>query len=234
MALVWTLAGANHPMRPEASAVVAVAGALPARRSTLASRSLVLLTISYGAVGYFQYLFFYWMGYYFQKVLELPERTSRRYEAILPLAMALGMPLGGWLSDRLERALGAARGRRITPMAGMGAGAVLLALGVQAREPAWIVTWFALALGAVGTAEGPFWATAIELGGRRGGRSAAFFNTGGNAGGILAPIVTPWIGQRYGWPWALALGGAVCLLGVVLWVGIDPGGRPDGDEPPGP
>ena len=44
----------------------------------------------------------------------------------------------------------------------------LLYLGVQAQDPRWIVTWFALALGAVGASEGPFWATAIELGGRRG------------------------------------------------------------------
>ena len=106
-------------------------------------------------------------------------------------------------------------------MAGMAAGAALLALGVVAREPAWIVTWFALALGAVGLSEGPFWATAVELGGRRGGSSAALFNTGGNAGGMLAPVITPWVGQHVGWGYAVALGGLVCLGGVVLWLGID-------------
>ena len=35
--------------------------------------------------------------------------------------------------------------------------------------------------------EGPFWVTAIELGGSQGGVSAALLNTGGNIGGILAP-----------------------------------------------
>lgn len=194
----------------------------PVWRWLLGQRSLILLTLSYGAVGYFQYLFFYWMTYYFERILELPPTTSRGYAAVPPLAMALGMPLGGWLSDRLEQAFGRRRARRVVPMVGMFLGGLLLTIGVFAREPIWIVTWFSLALGAVGAAEGPFWVTAVELGGRKGGRSAAIFNTGGNAGGLIAPVVTPWVGQLYGWPWAIGLGAVVCFLGVVLWLGIDP------------
>src|SRR5262249_36579980 len=36
----------------------------------LRDRSLLLLTLSYGAVGYFQYIFFYWLHYYFNDVLQ--------------------------------------------------------------------------------------------------------------------------------------------------------------------
>ena len=189
----------------------------------LKNRGLLLLTLSYGAVGYFQYLFFYWMNYYFETVLKLPETRSRAYAAIPPLAMAVGMPLGGWLTDRLEHAFGPRRGRKIIPMIGMLSGAGLLILGVFASDPAWIVTWFALALGAVGTAEGAFWVTAIELGVRRGGSSAAILNTGGNAGGMLAPVLTPWIGQLFGWGYAVGLGAMICLLGVFFWLGIEIG-----------
>jgi len=189
----------------------------------LKNRGLLLLTLSYGAVSYFQYLFFYWMNYYFKTVLQLPESRSRAYAAIPPLAMAVGMPLGGWLTDRLEHLFGPRRGRKIMPMFGMLSGAGLLMLGVFASDPAWIVTWFALALGAVGTAEGAFWVTAIELGVRRGGSSAAILNTGGNAGGTLAPYLTPWIGQRYGWGYAVGLGAMISLLGVFLWLGIEIG-----------
>jgi MFS family permease len=205
----------------------------PVNRSGLAAwlgligdRGLVLLTLSYAAVGYFQYLFFYWMEYYFEKELRLPASQSRFYVAIPTLAMAVGMPIGGWLSDLLERRHGARWGRRLVPMGGMAAGAVLLGLGVLAKEPGWIVTWFAMALGAVGAAEGPHWATAVELGGRWGGSAAALLNTGGNAGGLLAPILTPWVGQRYGWGGAVALGSLVSLVGVAFWFGIDPGRKP--------
>jgi ACS family glucarate transporter-like MFS transporter len=227
LALVWT---ALVPKGPGRHGVPPVRGgpSSPAEswRTLLGRRSLALLTLSYAAVGYFQYLFFYWMTYYFQAVLRLPEERSRFYAAIPPLAMAAGMPLGGWLSDRLERRIGTPRSRGIVPAAGMTAGALLLALGASSVEPAWIVFWFALALGAVGASEGPFWATAVELGGRRGGSSAAFFNTGGNAGGMLAPLLTPLIGRHFGWGCAVGVGGVVCLAGVALWFWIDPGERP--------
>jgi MFS transporter, ACS family, D-galactonate transporter len=123
-------------------------------------------------------------------------------------------------------------------MTGMAVGSGLLVLGVLATQPAWIVTWFALALGAVGMSEGPFWVTAIDLGGRRGGSSAAFFNTGGNIGGLLAPFLTPRVGRHFGWGFAVALGALVCLAGVLLWLGVDTtkalpfAGPPDQEEGP--
>ncbi len=82
-------------------------------------------------------------------------------------------------------------------------------------------------LGSRSTREGriAFWSTAVELGGRRGGASGAIFNTGGNAGGILAPILTPRVGERFGWPYAVALGSLACVLGLVLWLGIRTGER---------
>jgi sugar phosphate permease len=83
-----------------------------------------------------------------------------------------------------------------------------------------------MAMAAVGAVEGPHWATAVELGARRGGSAAAILNTGGNAGGLLAPIITPWVGQRYGWGAAVALGSLVSVLAVALWFGIVPGGKP--------
>jgi MFS transporter, ACS family, D-galactonate transporter len=231
LALIWFAFATDHPDgstgRPAPAGDGAPAPVTTPWLTLLVQRSLILLTLSYATVNYFQYLFFYWMNYYFQTVLALPETTSRSYAAIPPLAMAAGMPLGGWLSDRLERSSGTIRARRVVPMVGMTAGALLLILGAFAQSPAWIVTWFALALAAVGAAEGPFWATAVELGGRRGGSAAALFNTGGNAGGLLAPIVTPLVGQYFGWAYAMGLGGVICLLGVVLWFWIDPDEQPD-------
>ena len=203
------------------------AAELPPRTVALSfvrrNKNLLLLTLSYAAVGYFQYLFFYWMHYYFETVLQLGEQDSRVYAAIPPLAMALGMPLGGWLSDRIQSLFGWRAARAGLAMIAMTASASLLWLGVQATEPFWIVTWMSLALGVLGTLEGPFWVTAFEVGGRRGGLSAAIFNTGGNGGGIIAPIATPWISDSlgYGWQAGITVGSLVCLGGAVLWFFID-------------
>lgn len=178
--------------------------------------SLIFLTLSYGAVNYFEYLFFYWMEHYFQSELHLPTAQSRLYSTVCILAMGAGMFLGGVLADRLHRRW-SRRGRRLVPALGMTLSAVLLVLGLVSTEPGWIVTWFALALAAVGTTEGPVWTTAVELGGRHGGTAAAICNTGGNAGGLLAPILTPFLAQHLGWPTAVGLGSLYCLLGAMLW-----------------
>jgi MFS transporter, ACS family, D-galactonate transporter len=230
LALVWTTYATNRPVDTDCESVTTQpdqpSEPLVAWHLLFTQRSLMLLTLSYAAVNYFQYLFFYWINYYLEKVLLLPVQTSRIYAMIPALAMAVGMPLGGWLSDRLEHARGTSSSRRIVPMVGMSAGAAFLILGVLASEPVWKVAYFALALGAVGLSEGPFWASAVELGGRRGGSSGALFNTGGNAGGLLAPVVTPWVGVRFGWNYAVALAGLICLVGVVLWFWIDLDERP--------
>jgi len=188
----------------------------------LENRSVILLTLSYAAVGYFQYLFFYWMHYYFDEVLRVGKTASQYYAGIPPLAMAISMPLGGWLSDRLQRPLGYRWGRAVVPLGGMIAGAGLLGLGVAAKEPAWIVAWFSLALGAVGACEGSFWSTAVEVGGRLGGTTAAIVNTGGNGGGLLAPVITPWVSKYFHWQIGIGLGGMVCLLGALCWFWITP------------
>ena len=224
LAVLWTFISRARATTPDEQAAArpdSLAGS-SAWLKLLKSRSLILLTLSYGAIGYFQYLFFYWMHYYFDEVLQLGKGASQFYAGLPPLAMAVGMPLGGWLTDRLQRSMGIRRGRAAMPVLGMIAGAVLLGLGIFAKQPAWIVTWFSLALGVVGAAEGAFWSTAVELGGRQGGAGAAIMNTGGNGGGMLAPYLTPLVSKYLGWPWGLGLGALVCLAGALCWLLIDP------------
>lgn len=183
-------------------------------------RSLFFLTLSYAAIGYFQYLFFYWMHFYFDDVLKVGADRSKVFAGIPPLAMAVCMPIGGWLSARSERRFGGYVGRALVPATGMLLSAVLLAIGVFAKQPGWIVFWFSLALGAAGLSEAAFWTTAVELGGARGALAAAICNTGGNAGGALAPYFTPLLSERFGWPVGIGVGGVVCLLGAACWLGI--------------
>src|SRR5205823_1957777 len=163
-------------------------------------RSVILLTLSYAAVGYFQYMFFYWMEYYLETVLDLGQARARLYATIPTVAMALGMAAGGWLTDRAQSRWGARRGRTIVTVTGLVASAILLVTAVfLCKQPVWIVTHFSLALAWLGASEGAFWTTAIDLGGERGGVAAAIVNTGGNAGGALAPMMTPLISAHFGW-----------------------------------
>ena len=76
---------------------------------------------------------------------------------------------------------------------------------------------------ALGTSEGSFWTAATELGGPRGGTAAGILNTGGNLGGMLAPVLTPMIAAHFGWAGGLYFGSLMVLIGMLTWLLVDPG-----------
>jgi MFS transporter, ACS family, D-galactonate transporter len=190
------------------------------------NRDLLRVTAAYAALDYFEYLFFYWMQYYFGDVLKLGSDTARLYSTITMLAMAAGMMSGGWLTDRCVRRMGRRKGRAFVPVVGMSLGAILLVVGVLAKDPHWVVVWFSFALAAGVAAEAACWMTAVELGGEQGTTAAGLLNTGGNLGGIIAPVVTPWVGVHFGWFWSVGLGAAVSLTGALLWLRVRPTPEP--------
>ena len=119
-------------------------------RMTLRNRSLILLTLSYAAVGYFQYLFFYWIHYYFDHVMQLSKTTSRVYSALPVLGMAFSMPLGGMISDRLTRRAGERVGRCAFSAVSMLLSALFLVAGIFSENPNGVVVWFTLSLSTLG------------------------------------------------------------------------------------
>jgi MFS family permease len=241
-AIVWRSVAANHatshPWSNYAEQPPAAQHGLPGPAhdrpirakllQMMRDRGLVLLSLSYAAVGYFQYLFFYWIEYYFDSELKLPTATSRRASSMVMLAMAVGMAGGGWMADWLCHRWGIRWGRRTIAACGMLASSAFALLGISAEEPERVVLWFALALAALGLCEGVFWTTVTELGGRAGGVAAAFLNTLGNGGGAVAPWLTAVLMQRFGWHVAIGFACTVCGLGGMLWFGFDPArSRPD-------
>jgi MFS transporter, ACS family, D-galactonate transporter len=190
----------------------------------LRNRSLLLLTLSYAAVNYFQYMFFYWSEYYF-KVRGLDKDDSRLYSSILTLTMGFGMASGGWLTDWVRQRFRHRRGLVLVPVGGLLIGAGALVPGSLSDNPEVTLLCIAIAMWGVGASEGAFWTTAVCLGGARGGLAAGILNTGGNAGGMLAPVVTPFISARYSWLAGFGLASTVCILGALCWAGIDPDNR---------
>jgi dipeptide/tripeptide permease len=110
-------------------------------------------------------------------------------------------------------------------MAGMALSAVLLYWGASGVGVAATVALLALALGCCTMAEGPYWATAIDAGRNHAGASCGIMNTGGNVGGMLAPVITPLIAARFGWAGGLYFASFLVLLGVLTWLWVDPGRR---------
>ncbi len=227
--LLWTVYGPRREAIVDEVADVRAASLTESSLGLVAGsiryKNLILLTLSYGAVGYFQYLFFYWVHHYFSDVLKVGEDRARFYAGIPTLAMAVGMPLGGWISDRLFRRFGWRVARSGVVGTAMATSAALLWFGAMTQEPVWSIVWLSLSLGVLGMAEGPFWVTAVEVGGKRGGLSAAIFNTGGNGIGLIAPIATPFISDDLGLGWqaGISVASIVCLAGAACWIWIDLG-----------
>jgi ACS family glucarate transporter-like MFS transporter len=179
-----------------------------------ANRNLLLLTYAYGALGYFQYIFFYWMYYYFGDVLHMSTADTTRYTALLFLTEGAMMPFGGLASDQLTRHFGPQFGRRVVPVAGLALGAVFTYIGAASLGLTAVVC-LSLAFGLAGLCEGPFWAIVTEIGGRQVGGAGSILNTGAQIGGFFAPTVTPWIAAWAGWKWGLYAGCLIALSGVI-------------------
>jgi ACS family glucarate transporter-like MFS transporter len=147
--------------------------------------------------------------------------------------MGLGMIFGGWLADRV--ASSRATRRHLVPALGMIASGLVFELGVVSGDSTVMVATFTISAGLLGMCEAAFWTTIVELGSPRGGLAAGVMNFGGNAGGLLSPVVTPllsaWFGTVYGesvgWRASLGVAGGIAILGSLLWFGVKP--RPDAD-----
>ena len=190
--------------------------------SLLCNGNLWLVSLSYAAYGYFQYLFFYWMGYYFEKVLHVPDDEARQASFYIFLAMGAGMAIGGLSTDIACKLFGTIRGRRSIVVIGMGLGALFALLAVNGTEQSHIVAYLAISMGCLGMCEGVFWTTATDIGGKSRGFSGAFMNTLGNVGGFISPVLTPYMAEAMGWPGAIKVACAIAAFGGMLWFVIKP------------
>jgi MFS transporter, ACS family, D-galactonate transporter len=198
-------------------------------RRLFTNRNLLLLTLAYCCMCYFQYIFFYWIYYYFGQVRRVSYDASARYTTVIFVTMGIMMPLGGWISDRLTRAYGAKFGRRLVPIVGLGLGALLLCVGTNVSGTLTAVLSLSLATGFASWCEGPFWASTIEVAGKQVGAACGILNSGGNAGGFLAPVLTPFIASRAGWAWGLYAGSLIAIVGMIACYFVDPTGASQSD-----
>jgi len=190
--------------------------------SLLRNRNILLLTAGYIALNYFEYIFFYWIYYYFGEIRKVGASQSAIYTTVLLLVMMVMLPLGGWVADRLIPRLGSIPACRTVAIAGMVLSAVLLYVGTNLVTGLPMVALLSLALGLAALTEGPFWAALIEAGGSHVGAAGGIMNGLGNVGGVLAPALTPYIAAKAGWSWGLYFGSFIVVAGAVTWFFLRP------------
>ncbi len=190
-------------------------------RILLTDWNVILLTCGYLMVGYFQYIFFYWIYYYLGEIRRLNATESAAYTTMLFLTFGSLMSIGGWISDRAVIRFGRKNGYRIVGAGGLGLSAVLLYTGVNAQQTATAVILMSLALGCSAVSDVTVWAAAIDVAGQEVGSVCGIVNAGGNVGGLIAPIMSPLIAASFGWSSALYFGSIMAAVGFLIWLGVD-------------
>jgi MFS family permease len=182
---------------------------------------VILLALGYGTVSYFEYIFFYWIYYYFREIRRMSQSETSTYTTVIFLAWVVMTPLGGWLSDRLIRTFGKKTGRPIVPVCCILLSTFLLFLGTRILNSLLLGVVLALSFGLASASDGPFWAATIDAGGEDVGAACGVLNTGSNIGGFIAPVLTPFIASFVGWSSALYFGCLVATFGVAIWFFMD-------------
>jgi ACS family glucarate transporter-like MFS transporter len=187
------------------------------------SRSFALLTISYTLQGYVGYIFVFWFYLYLVQERHF-DLLQGAWVSSLPWVLSLvSIPLGGWISDHLVSGrLGLRWGRRMVPLFGLTLAGILLALGAHAQSAYSAAAYLAFSTALVLSVEGPFWATMMEIAGRRSGSAGGIMNMGSNVGGLISPTLTPLLAGLIGWENALHIAAALAVIGGLLWFGVTP------------
>ncbi len=191
----------------------------------LSSRTVWMLWLQYFCMAYPWYFYITWLPKYLQVERHVPVAEAA-FLAGFPLFFGgLGSFFGGLVSRRMETsARRTARVRRGMATTGFFAAGTLLVLSTFFDNP-----WLAMvAMGASSFANDlampPSWAACMDVGGKYAGSLAGSMNMMGNFGGMVGPLVLPFLNSMTGNNWNVAfwVSGAVYAIGGVAWFFIDP------------
>ncbi len=188
----------------------------------LKSKDVWAVTSSYFCYGYVAWIFFSWFYIYLAKVRGLDLKASAFYAMLPFLAMAAACPLGGVVSDRLTKWRGARFGRCGVAGASIGLAAIFIALGSQVASARLASVVLAGGAGALYLAQSSYWSVSAGLAGSSSGSVSGFMNMGAQFGGMLTASLTPAIAGRFGWTASFLVAAALCALGALLWLVVDP------------
>jgi ACS family glucarate transporter-like MFS transporter len=228
LAAVWLFV--REPAAPEHGEASRAASPVPVAEPQLKTVARLFrtpgfgwLTLSYSLQGYVGYIFIFWFYLYLVQVRHFSLMAGALWSSLPWVFSTLSIPLGGWISDRLIRTrLGPVWGRRLVPMVGMGGAGIFISAGAHTTLPWLASVSLAVATALVLSVEGPFWATVAGLAGERSGTGGAIMNTGCNIGGLVSPMLTPVLGEMFGWEPALHVAAGLSIVAAIAWLWIRP------------
>jgi MFS transporter, ACS family, glucarate transporter len=191
-------------------------------KSVVTSKEVLAVTLSYFSFGYVAWIFFSWFYIYLAQVRGLNLKASAFYAMLPFIAMATCCPLGGVISDRLTAWRGSRIGRCVFAAVAIAMCAVFLVLGSEVESARLASIVLAGGAGALYLSQSSFWSVTAHIAGASSGSVSGFMNMGAQIGGAVTASLTPWIASRFGWTASFLVAAALCVLGALAWLVVDP------------
>ena len=137
------------------------------------------------------------------------------------IALTILGPIGGICSDALTKRYGVTWGRRAVAVCGLFLAAVCLYLGAHAADSYAAVVMLSLGDGFLYFAGAAGVGTVIDIAGAHSGTVYGVTVTATQIGGVVAPVLTPMLADRFGWEVALQFAGVLALFSSFVWLFID-------------
>lgn len=199
-------------------------------RRVLRSKEVWGVTISYFCYGYVAWIFFSWFYLYLARVRHLELKTSAVYTMMPFLAMLVCCLAGGVLNDRLTKRKGLRIGRCGVAAFSIALAGVFIGLGSQVASARLASIVLAGGAGALYLSQSSFWSVTADIGGVSAGSVSGLMNMGNQIGAALTAIVTPWVATRFSWTTSFLVASALCVIGAVSWLLVDPSHQLDSVE----
>jgi MFS family permease len=187
------------------------------------NRTLVALSIMYAGTIYGWYFYLTWLPTYLLEARGFDLKAMGWFSAAPLVGIALGVFLGGVLSDFLPARFGKRNGRRIQGLVGLPLAALTVAAAVA--TPNSVVSAVLLAVAALFAALGvaPAWTLCVDIGGPHAGIVSGAMNMCGNLGGALVSLVTGLCVQHlHSYDAAMYSIAAMYLMSASCWLFVDP------------
>lgn len=188
----------------------------------LRSKDVVAMALSYFTYGYVAWIFFSWFFIYLARVRGLNLRASAVFAMLPFLAMAVGSPVGGAISDALTRRLGKRSGRCLFSLAVMLLAAAFLASGAYVHSARLASLVLAGGAGSLYLSQSSYWSVTADIAGNSSGSVSGLMNMGGQIGGAVTASLTPAIAGAYGWTASFLVAAVLCALGGLAWLLVSP------------
>lgn len=188
----------------------------------LRNRDVLALTVSYFFMNYVYYLIANWCFLYLVQQRHFGVLDSGWLAAIVPVGGAVGAGLGGYMADGLAVRYGVRTGMRVVPLLALPAAGVLLLITEGAANPYLAVAALCVCFALIELTEGPYWGAVMHIAGADSMAASGLFNTGGNAGGIVATPIIAWLSGQHAWTSCFLIGAACAAASALLWLPVDP------------